>query len=373
MLHNGHFVLGQSTGLVGADGLGTAQGFHGGELPDDGLIPAHLGNAHGKNDGNYRSQTLGNGCYRQRNCHHEGVQNARAGDVGVGTQHIQQEDEHTDANDQEGQDLTELTQLTLQGGLFVLCLRQRIGDLAHFRIHAGAGDDSAATTVNHGGTHVDHVFSVTQRNVLLLAQLQNLIVLGNGNRFAGKGSLFDLHGVGSDDAAVCGNSVAGFQNHNVTGNQFIGTDGDHFAVTKHLGGGGGNFLQSGNGFFRFTFLHHAQYRVDDDHGHDDDDIGKAFAGVNGSNAGDDGSHDQDDDHGIGELLQELLDHRHFSAFCKFVRSVAFQSGSGLLTGKTQLSYILLRQNLGFAYKIFFQVFFLPSHLHGKYILPQYGA
>ena len=98
----------------------------------------------------------------------------------TGPQQLYAENQHADHQHQLGQHAGQLGQLPLQGRLALLGVGQRVGDLAHLRIHAGLGDHHAAAAIDHGGAHVDHVLPVAQRHILrVILQIQDVNEFGH--------------------------------------------------------------------------------------------------------------------------------------------------------------------------------------------------
>ena len=101
MVNYGHFVLGQSTGFIGADHLSAAQSLHSRQPTDDCVTLGHFGNTDGQHHSNHRSQALGNGGNCQRNGNHEGLQNhlqgmALLGQLLPGDEQVKSKDKKTD-------------------------------------------------------------------------------------------------------------------------------------------------------------------------------------------------------------------------------------------------------------------------------------
>ncbi|MPN05820.1 hypothetical protein SDC9_153074 [bioreactor metagenome] len=65
-LLNGHFILGQGAGFVGADHRNASQSLHRLQFADDGILPGHGPGAEGEHNGNDGAQRLRNGRHRQR-------------------------------------------------------------------------------------------------------------------------------------------------------------------------------------------------------------------------------------------------------------------------------------------------------------------
>ena len=165
-VHYGHFVLSQCSSLIGTDDLSTAQGFHSGQPADDGALFRHVGHADGKNHGDYGGKAFGDGRHSEGNSDHEGVKGE--GEIKMsGPDDLDGENHHTDGQYDPGQYAGKLAELPLQGRLTLLRLFQRVGNFPHFCLHSGSGDNSASTAVNHGASHVDHIFPVAKRDILL--------------------------------------------------------------------------------------------------------------------------------------------------------------------------------------------------------------
>ena len=318
-VHHGHLVLGQGAGLIRADDLGAAQGLHRGQAADDGVSLGHVGDADGQHHRDHGGKALGYGRHGQGHSHHEGIQ-YQFKVQSAGPQKLNAENHKADAQHQPGEHLGQLAQLDLQGGLALLGLGQSPGDLAHLGVHAGGGDDGGAAAVDHGAAHVDHVFPVAQGDVFLpFGEIDNVNKLGDGHRLAGEGGLLDLQAGALQQAAVRGDRVAGLQQHHVAHHKLLTADDADLAVPQDLGGGGGHLLQSFNGLFRLVLLIYAQDGVDDDHGQDNNYVGKALVLHHGQHAADQRGHQEDDDHGVCHLLQETPD----QGFARRVRQPVF--------------------------------------------------
>ena len=311
MIYDGHLVLGQSTGFVGADDLGTTQGFYGCQFTNNRVAFGHFGNTDGQNDGNHRCQSFGDCRNRQRNGDHKGIKhhhpvdgisgkdNAPVFDDGEG------KDEYADSENQPGQNLTQLSKFLLKGCLFVFRLRQRRGNFTHFRIHTDGGNYGFSATVNHGASHISHVFPIAQRTVFS-ALGKNFGSFCDGVGFPGQSRFFHFHGCGFQNADVCGDGVAGFQKNDVTHDQVFTLDVDHFAVTQDLRGCGGHFFQGFQGFFRLAFLNHAQNCVQQNDEQNDDSIGGEFrfGPEERRNPRNQSRRQKNNDHGVGQLIEK---------------------------------------------------------------------
>ena len=109
------------------------------------------------------------------------------------------------------------------------------------------------------------------------------------------------------------------------------------AVSQYLRGGGRDLLQGGDCLLGLAFLDDAQHRVDDDDDHDDDHIGKGLSGIERRDTGDDGGHDQNDDHGIRQLRKEPLEQCGLLALGQLIGAILGQTRRGFLRGKSLFS------------------------------------
>ena len=163
----------------------------------------------------------------------------------------------------------------MQRGLFVFRFAQRVSDLAHFSIHAGAGDNSFAAAVDDRGAGIQHVFAVAERHVFLaFLQIERFDQLGHGHAFTCQRSLLHFHGVAFKDAAVGRHSVAGFQHDHVAHNEVFAFDCCDLAVAQNVRGGGGHLHQRLHRCLGLAFLDETHDGVDDDHSENDQHVGE---------------------------------------------------------------------------------------------------
>ena len=341
VLDDGHLVLGKGAGLVGADGLRAAEGLDGRKLADNRLALGHLGHAERQHDGHDGDQALGDGSDGERDSDHKGVE--QGGRVGKDVAHavaedVNAKDHDADDNHHDGEDAAELGELHLQRRELFLGLGQGAGNLAHLGIHTGADYDGAATAVHNGGTHVAHVLAVAERHVIgARGKLDHVGVLLYGHGLAGECGLFDLHRGALEDAAVGRNGVARLEHDHVTGHELGARQMHELAVAQHLGLRRAHLLQGLEGLLALGFLDHAQYRVDDNDEHDDDDIGKVGLALDHARErADDGGNDQHDDHGVGHLLKETLPQRRLLGFLELVRACLGEARRRLVVAQAEV-------------------------------------
>ena len=311
VLDDGHLVLGEGTGLVGADGLRAAKGLDGRELADNRLTLGHLGHAERQHDGHDGNQALGDGGDGKRDSDHKGVE--QRGRIGENVAHavaddVDAKDDDADDDNHDGEDAAELGKLHLQRRELFLGLGQGAGDLAHLGVHTGADHDGATAAVYHGGTHVAHVLAVAERHVVGAGgELNDVGMLLDGHGLAGKGGLLDLHRGALEHTAVGRDGVARLEHDHIAGHELGARQVHELAVAQHLGLRRAHLLQGLEGLFALGFLDHAQYRVDDNDEHDNGDVGKiGLALDHARKCADNGGNDQHDDHGVGHLLKETL-------------------------------------------------------------------
>ncbi len=210
---DGHPVFGQGAGLVRADNSGGAEGFHGGQAIDLGVVFEHSPHAPGQGDGGDDGQTFGNGGHRQD---HGGFDDAK----GVVLGEVSDPPDHP-ADDEGGPDQTarKAIQPLFQRGLFFFGLFGHGGDIAQFGVHAGGYHHPFARAPGHGGAFVGHVFSFRQRNVGLLHRIDPFF---HRRRFAGQGRLVDLEFGRLIQPNIRRHHIPGLEGDQVSGHQFFG-------------------------------------------------------------------------------------------------------------------------------------------------------
>ena len=107
----------------------------------------------------------------------------------------------------------------------------------------------------------------------------------------------------------------------------------NLAVAQHAGGRGGHFLQGLDGLFGLALLVHAQHRVDDHDGQDDDHVGEAFALYHSQYAADGCRRQQDQDHGVHQLVNEALEQGILLALGELVLAAGFQAAGRFVRGE----------------------------------------
>ena len=170
--------------------------------------------------------------------------------------------------------------------------------------------------------------AVAQGNLALAGDGGDLLL--HRHTLAGEGGLLGLQAGALDDAAVGGHGVAGLQDDDVAGDQLVAAEHDHLSVPQHLAGCRRHLLEGLNGLLRLALLVHAQHGVDEHHDQDDEHIREALAGVGGGDAGDRRGHQQNNDHGVAQLLEEALEQGDFLSLGQLVGAILLQPAAGLL-------------------------------------------
>ena len=330
VIHHGHLILRKSTGLIGTDDLRTAESFHRGEFTDQSLTFAHGGNADGKDDGNNSRKTFGNSGNGKSDGGYEGIKNRTRKEgfefksvfiQNEGFNDTHHEDEYADAENKLCKERGKLRHLFLKGGLLFFGIVERIGDLTHFGIHTNCRNDRPAASVNDRGTGIHHVLSVTESNILrAVFQRKDIHDLGYGNGFAGKRGFFHLHGERFQHTAVRRYGIARLQNNDIADNDILTLNGNDLAVAQDMRSSGSHLHQSFHGGFRFTLLHKAHDRVDDNDHKDNKNIGKIFdAGFSsrfqhGYNSLNESGNKEHDDHGVLKGINKFFEKTVFFGF-----------------------------------------------------------
>ena len=294
-----------------------------------------------QNDGNNGRKTFGNGGDGKRDCQHEG-RDDRLKAKGAVAEQLHAENDHTNTDNQVGQNLGKTGQLDLKGRLAFLGVGQCVGDLTHLGVHASGGNDGLAATVYDSRAHEYHILAVAQGNVAVLTLGQSLYLFVHGNGLTRQSSFFNLHRSAFDDAGVGGNGVTGLQDDNITDDEILAFDGDLLAVADDFTRCSGDLLQCLDGLLSLAFLEHAEDGVDQNDGENDHDVGRELpvvlrdAVVNLKTCGNGGRDDQNDGHRLSQLFEETVKKRLFFALGQLVLSVFLQARLRLLRGKTNL-------------------------------------
>ena len=356
---NGHFALGERTGLVGTDHAGATQCLDGGHSADQGIALRHLMHRYRQRPGDDGRERFGDRRHRQRDGEHDHAecglesesarpQVARKADA---------DHQHADAERDDAQPLAQFLGAALERRLLGLDRRHFLGDLPELRLHAGGGDHSHAPSVRRDRAGEHHVPAVTDRRI---AAEQNQL-LADRDRLPGERRLVALQGMNLHQAAVGGNLVARFEQQDVAGNQFFGghllllsTPQDRYRRRQHA-------LEGFQCLLGAILLHESQHRAEND-----DDENDAGIHVLADQCRQNRGNDQDDDQDVLELREENFPGRGLLFLGQLVRAVLQKAILDLLGRKTLLRLGIKRfQNGGHFHRMpgvqFHAVLRIPAH------------
>ncbi|CAH0059372.1 unnamed protein product [Clonostachys solani] len=189
-------VLGQGTGLVGAENLNTSKGLNGRKLLDDSLLLGEVGSTDSHGGGDDSGKTNGDTDNGDTEDDEEGGDN---------------EDQENGTNAVEN--LSEVTSATSGSG------NESSGTTDKGVVTSGSNDDEGLTTLDSGG-----------REALIT------LVLVDSERFTSKSGLIDLEeGTLGDDATVSGDNGTIINLEDITGNDFVGLNLLQGTITEDSG------------------------------------------------------------------------------------------------------------------------------------------
>ena len=316
---DGHAVLGQGTGFIGADHADSAQGLYSGQAADNGVDLDHPLDTQGQNDGHNSRQALGDGGYRQGDCGEQHLHDITLLPYGDAEQR------HTDEDSQAAQKLAQVGKTLLQGGHLIFGFADHLGDLADLGVLSSGDNHAFTTAVGHAGGGVSHVDPVADANFFV----SHIIgVFFNRYRFAGEGGFLNLQVDRAGQPQVGGDNAAGIQHNHVAHYQILGGDFHHIAAPFDQGVGAGELFQGFQGLFRFRFLEHADESVEQHHHQDDAGVAHLFEeDGNGCRC------KQDIDHGVVELGEEDLELGFALLLLQLIGAVFLKALGSLLRGQ----------------------------------------
>ncbi len=254
-----HAVLGQSAGLVRADGGDRAQRPHRRQAPHQRMHRHHAACTQGQQHRDYGRQRLGDGGHGQADgC--EGHQQRC-----LAAQNAHHKDHRTDAQHRYRQALAIRREAQLQRRAAVAGVEQR-GHLAQLRAHAGGHHQPACAAMGGGGALEGHVGAVAQRAHVF--GCQGFGLLGHRDGLAREGRFIHLQLRNLDEPQVGRDLVARLQQHDVAGHQFSSGQDLHHAAAQHGGVGRRQLAQRRHGLVGAPGLHKADNGVEH---HDDED------------------------------------------------------------------------------------------------------
>ena len=211
-----------------------------------------------------------------------------------------------------------------------------MGDFSHLGFHTRSGDNSAAAAIDNGASHIDHVFPVPKRNLAGCAGGQNIRCFIDRDRFSGQRCFFDFHAGALKNPSVRRNSIARFENYNITGYELLALFHFHFPAAHHLRRGCRDLLQSFNRFLCLALLQNTEHRINDDNGENNDHISVRFAFIRRCDAGNQRCGEQDQDHRVFQLFEKPLQIALLFSRRQPVRSVFGKPPRSFRLGKSLL-------------------------------------
>ena len=253
-----HSVLGQRAGLVGKDDRGRAQRFDRRQPLDQRVLPRHAPHAARERERRDDRQALGDGGDRERDGRFDDEENAVAG-------------AQADADDDDGQDEGRPHQLPGQPRQFLFQRRtagfglfDELRDAAKLGVEAGRRDHADAAAARHRRALEQHRAALSQARV----DGDGVDLLVNGGGFAGQRRFIGGEIGALDEPQIGGNGIAGIQQHNVAGHQFLSRDQACVAVAADAGRTAAERAQRLDRSRRLQFGDKADQRVDGEHGDD---------------------------------------------------------------------------------------------------------
>ena len=237
-----HPVLGQGSGLVGADHLCAAQRLHRREPADHCTLTAHPGHPHRKHDGHHCGQPLRHRRYRQTYRHQKGVQNGGQIHAAVSPQ-AEPEQKHANGQHQRTQGPAQARQRLLQRCLALCGLRQRPGNAAHLGVHSGGGDQKLAPAIPHGAAQIGHAAARGQRSI----RPRRAGVFFHRQALTGEGGFLGAQADAFHEPPVRRNRVPRLQQYHVPRHQLLAGHLQLTATPQHPAVGCCHLLQRLNG------------------------------------------------------------------------------------------------------------------------------
>lgn len=254
-----HAVLGQSAGLVRADGGDRAQRPHRRQAPHQRMHRHHAACTQGQQHRDYGRQRLGDGGHGQADGG-EGHEQRR-----FAAQHTHHKNHCANAQHRNRQALAKGRQAQLQRGAAVAGIEQ-CGHLAQLGVHAGGHHQPARAAMGGGGALEGHVGAVAQCAHVLGGQ--GLGLFGDGDGFAREGRFVHLQLRNVDEPQVGRDLVARLQQHDVARHEHGGRHHLHQPAAQHGGVGRRQLAQRRHGLVGAPGLHKADNGVEH---HDDED------------------------------------------------------------------------------------------------------
>ena len=132
--------------------------------------------------------------------------------------------------------------------------------MAHFRAHAGGGNNHFSASARNRGIHIGHAVAVSQGS---LGVGDGLGIFRRSDTFTGEGGLLNFKGCRNKKAAIRRNTVARLHQHNVSRHQLLGLNLNCLAIAAHTCDAFHGFGQRRQAGLSFGLTTQSQDRVED--------------------------------------------------------------------------------------------------------------
>mmetsp|Transcript_14088 Transcript_14088/g.38770 ORF Transcript_14088/g.38770 Transcript_14088/m.38770 type:complete len:974 (+) Transcript_14088:288-3209(+) len=263
----GHFVLGEGSGLVGADGGNGSEGLDGWKGADDGVLLGHVADSPGVGDGDDGLESLWD--------HGDG---AHEGD-GEGVEEVVLEGEHGDAegddgsdDDEDGQVLGDGVDLLEHGGLLLFDLRHEGVDGSNLGEVTGGDDEAGTGSLGDEGGGEAHVVAVSEWDLLGVLALDLCDLLVDWHGLTGEGGLGAGKVADLNHAKVGWDTVSQAEHDDVSWDDEVSGDLGLLPVTDDDGVGRKHGLEGLGGLLGGTLLDDSDGGVDSNYANNDGDL-----------------------------------------------------------------------------------------------------
>ena len=211
---------------------------------------------------------------------------------------------------------------------------QKVGNLAHLRVHPDSSDNGCTGSISDTAAGENHITSVSESCSLINNQIR---IFFRRNRFPCKSRFFDLQAGTLQKSCVSGNKISSLQSDDISGYELSGFYQLFFSVSQDFSMGCRQIFKSIQSFFCFTFLHHTHDGIDYDDDQDQNRLEKflQFSFHTGNDKRYNCRKNQDENHNIFKLIQKTLKIRFLFLFTKFVFTVLCLHFLYLLFGESR--------------------------------------
>ena len=260
-LPDAHPVLRQRPRLVAADHRRRAQRFDGRQVADQRVASRHALRGHGQ-----RKRDGGQQAFR-----HIGDDDAD-GEHEVGPERqaeksTQREEDDTQRRGEDGDQARQARNFDLQVRCRLVGRLREVGDLSELGRHSGGEDDRAPLARDQRGSGQKYVPGFKRRQVIRVLDAV-VCVARFRHRLAGNGRSVDADAGRGNQAAIRGHVVAGLEQDDVTGHQFLAGQGHQLPTTHDLDRLWQQLAQGVDRAFSAVLLPIGETAVDQDDGDD---------------------------------------------------------------------------------------------------------